>query len=170
MFSYFVPNTTIRIKPPKRAPEPTFRLPTPSRKEMLMKKIAYKCLECNTISAHSGDGHCCPACSGCITPIGHFVESNKNEITVSVKADGLHELEKQLKRIRGLTVEIPDFTVRKQKYIVSCEGMRGGVTFEALKKFGEETVDAIKRGDIAVIPRGFKLTILNEDGTSTVIG
>lgn len=105
MFGCSLPFSLQRIKPPKRAPEPTFRLPTPSREKMLMKKISYKCLECNAISAHSGDGHRCPACDGYITPIGHFAENNRSAVTVNVKADGLDEIEKQLERINKLAKE-----------------------------------------------------------------
>jgi hypothetical protein len=85
---------------------PKLKLPTLQKEETRMKKIAFKCLECGAISAHTGDGYNCPACSGYITPIGHFVERRNNEVTVSVKADGLDEIEKQLKRINSLIQEV----------------------------------------------------------------
>lgn len=69
-----------------------------------MKKYAYKCLECYCISAHKGDGYCCPACGGYITAIGRFVEKpgRIDTVTVGVEIDGLIEMKALMERINEL--------------------------------------------------------------------
>ncbi|GEM_PF-3728404 len=80
-------------------------------------KIAFKCLDCGMINVFpqwQPDGHNCMSCGGILTPIGSAMVSvdKKNAITIQVKAEGLDEIECQLRRIRTSIEEVEDKSKR----------------------------------------------------------